>query len=1193
MHLKSLTLKGFKSFADRTRAVLEPGVTVVVGPNGSGKSNITDAVLWVLGEQSAKTLRGQSMEDVIFAGSSARKAVGVCEVDLVLDNSDGTVALEFDEITITRRMFRSGESEYLINQSPTRLMDIHDLLSDSGLGRDTHSIISQGRLDEILNSKPEDRRILIEEAAGIRKHKKRKERSLRKLASMDGHIDAARHILREIDRQLRPLERQADRAKKHDELIALLHDADISLAVDELRSLQREWDDLLEAEQSQDSEIGDTRLRLLEKERELERFQALLEEKGLFVGDLSEQRRRLQAVLERLNAGLLLLEEKGKNLVERLSELRAKVHHNESRLASRRDEIARLSEERGQSDGQLQAFYQRLGELRREGETVKKARIAAEEQVSQTESAIVRVRARIDDLQSSLVTLETALSAASLEEELLGDRRGVIDARERELSATLTARRGRLEQLDRAVARSRKEIALADADVDKRLRVLETRRAELGETRDDLNGLRAEVLALEEVDRAFEGATPALAWALSKRAEVAGILGAVSDVIDAPKGLEKAVEHALGADLFGVLVKDNAASLRVAGLLAERESGDVSLVPADATPRPPIEGAPGERLVDVLACEKQAGTAIEGLLGDVYLVGDLKTALSAARKHPGARFVTRDGHVVWPSGKVSLGPSSDTTAGVLARRRRLNELVDARDAVESRLGELEAHVAEGEEAVEAAQQDALELGQRLATQTGEAESLRDECGRLESALTESATERERIDARIAELRELGGKSKPQRDESADGVGEAREELVRLEAVLAEQRIERDARYREEAGFSTRLSECQSDIAQVSEREVYLKRQMTTATSDLADLEQGLERARETEIALELLRERIHPTHELYAELLQLAEHWAHKLKDRASFERSDSDSLRDTIHDAQSAVKEVQTEIEALSADLGDLRVLKGQLEVRVKTAVGKIVDGYGVSLEKALDRPPVEDRAELEETAHQLRKRLSNLGPVNPVAMQEFRALEERREFLQGQLDDLLHSKKSLQRVIAAIDRKMRDRFMESFEAVDRHFQEVFQVLFPGGHAALTLTDDEDPSETGVEVVAQPRGKKLTRMSLMSGGEKALVALALLFALYHTRPCPFYILDEVEAALDDINLRRFIGLVDALRAHTQFIVITHQRRTMETADLLYGVSMQADGVSKLVSQKLEKALEIAGVATSGEEASADEHALV
>lgn len=368
MYLKSLTLKGFKSFADKSVLTVEPGVTCVVGPNGSGKSNISDAVLWVFGEQSAKMLRGQAMEDVIFAGSSARQAVGIAEVDLVLDNSDGALPLEFNEVTITRRMYRSGESEYLINQSPTRLMDVLDLLHDTGLGRDAHSIISQGRLGEILKARPEERRALIEEAAGVLKHKKRKERALRKLSGLDAHLERASDIADEIERQLRPLERQANKAATHSELVASLRSVDVSIAVDDLRNLQSQWDDISKVEKEADADIDLSRYRLSEKERELNKFQHLLEEKGLFVGDISEQRRRMQSILERLDAGLLLLEEKGKNLITRLSDLRLKLHNAQTRIVVQTSEQSRLAQERQETDAKIKELYSQLSELRREGE---------------------------------------------------------------------------------------------------------------------------------------------------------------------------------------------------------------------------------------------------------------------------------------------------------------------------------------------------------------------------------------------------------------------------------------------------------------------------------------------------------------------------------------------------------------------------------------------------------------------------------------------------------------------------------------------------------------------------------------------------------------------------------------------------------------------------------------------------------
>ena len=1187
MHLKSLTLKGFKSFADKSVLQLEPGVTVVVGPNGSGKSNISDAVLWVLGEQSAKSLRGQAMEDVIFAGSSARQPVGVAEVDLVLDNTDGTLPLEFTEVTITRRMFRNGESEYLINQSPARLMDIQDLLHDSGLGRDTHSIISQGRLDEVLNSRPEDRRSLIEEAAGVLKHKKRKERALRKLTAMDAHLERARDISSEIERQLRPLQRQATKAQEHAGLVAELRELDVSLAVDDLRRQQTTWDELAKREKEAEADIDLSRYRLAEKERELTKFQSLLEEKGLFVGDLSEQRRRMQSILERLDAGLLLLEEKGKNLISRLSELRQKLHQSESRSSQRTRELESLSSQRGETESRLKALYSQLNELRREAEAVRKARMAADDELSRINAETRRTRKQLEDDRAEAAKAEQALSAFVLEQELLAERANQIREARQAAQATLSARRARLDALAGQLAHARRELALADSDVDKRVRVLDSRRKDLEAHRDRLTGSRAESRGLHEVDRAFESASPALAWVLAMERDLPGLVGPIAEVIGAPQHYEALVERLLGADLFGLLVEDAASASAIAAQLVEHAEGEIALVPISGS-RSRLRGTAkvGKRLLDDLTCDAKMRPAVEALLGDVYVVDSIDAALEAcAEDESGARFATTDGAVVWPSGKLTLGTQVSDTEGVLSRKRRINELIDEIGAFTAAVGEAESVHAGAEEALGAAQQDALELSQKIAALTGEHDSMLEEIGRLEQQMTALDTETEGVDRRISDIGERTAKNRPAIAALTARVTAAAVELERLEEASAVSREQRDARFREEGAVSARLSTCQVEIATVSEREVHLKRQVNTIVSELRELKATVTASRETEVALELLRQRIQPIHDLYVVLQERAEHWSVKLKDRARFEQADSESLRETIHTAKDAVRLVQAEVDQKNMTASDLRVEKGQLEVQVNLAVRRIVEELDMPLETALAADALDNRTVAQDRAHRLRKQISNLGPVNPVAMEEFETLRSRRDFMNTQIEDLDSSRRALQKVVAAIDRKMRDRFLETFEQVDKHFQEIFAVLFPGGHSQLQLTEPDDPETTGVEVIAQPRGKKLAKMTLLSGGEKSLTALALLFAVYRTRPCPFYILDEVEAALDDTNLRRFVAFVDSMRHHTQFITVTHQRRTMEMADVLYGVSMQADGVSKIVSQKLDRLRAV-------QEAD-DEHALV
>ncbi|MGV8082677.1 MAG: chromosome segregation protein SMC [Coriobacteriia bacterium] len=1182
MYLKSLIFRGFKSFADKSVMLFEPGVAAIVGPNGSGKSNISDAVLWVLGEQSAKSLRGQAMEDVIFAGSSARQPVGLAEVELVLDNSDGALPLEFDEVTITRRMFRNGDSEYLINNAPSRLMDIQDLLHDSGLGRDTHSIISQGRLEEVLSARVEERRALIEEAAGVLKHKKRKERALRKLAGMDAYLSRAQDLCTEIDRQLRPLERQATRAQEHAALTAELKEHELTLAVDDLRRLQGQWESVTKLEKESEAELELLRYRLAEKERELEKFQSLLEEKGLFVGDLSEQRRRMQSILERLDAGLLLLEEKGKNLVEKLSELRQKLYQSDNRTAQRTTELERLTKEQTDAHARLTALYGQLNEIRREAEAVRKARIAADEELARLNADTRRTRKQLEDNRAASVKAEHALSAYKLENDILAERVAQMEEQYLAAQATLAARRGRLDAVAARLTHLKRELALADSDVDKRVRVLDARRRDLEARRTTLSDARAEMRGLEEIDRAFSSVSPALAWTLSNERNFPGLLGPVTQALSAPERYERLVERLLGADLFGVLVSDAQAAENIAEGLLHEADGEISIVPVSGA-RSVLRGTPsaGTRLLDGLDIAQELRPAVEALLGDVYVVDTVAEALAAAASDgTGARFVTIDGAVAWPSGKLTLGMQINDAEGVLARKRRFGELDEALGALTAAVGECESDCLTAEEALSAAQQDALDLSQKIAACSGEHESLLEEVGRLEQQLTALQSESRVIDERVAAIRARTEKDAPIHAELAEKIAAGAKLLGETEEQLAIAREQRDVRFAEETAVSSRLGALQVDIATVSEREVHLKRQLSGVTAELAELAATSKASKETEAALELLRERIQPVHDLYVALQERAEHWAVKLRDRAHFEQADSESLRATIGSAQTGLREVQAQIDEKMLAATDVRVSKGQTELQVREAVRRIVEDIGIALERALDVPELENRAATEERVFRLRKQLSTLGAVNPVAMQEFQQLKARRDFMASQVEDLEGSRKALHKVVAAIDRKMRDQFLEAFERVDRAFQEIFAVLFPGGSARLDLTNADDPDTTGVEVVAQPRGKRLTKMSLLSGGEKSLTALALLFAVYQTRPCPFYILDEVEAALDDTNLKRFVTFVDSMRSTTQFIIVTHQRRTMEIADVLYGISMQADGVSKVVSQKLDRV--DSGTADSG-----------
>lgn len=1176
MYLKSLVLKGFKSFADRAVLSLEPGMTVVVGPNGSGKSNISDAVLWVLGEQSAKQLRGQAMEDVIFAGSSARQAVGLAEVDLVLDNSDGTLPLDFDEVVVTRRMYRSGESEYLINGSPSRLMDVLDILNDSGLGRDTHSIISQGSLQNVLRARPEDRRLLIEEAAGILKHKKRKERSARKLKNMDGELQRVHDIAGEIDRQLKPLERQANRARQHEQLTEELKSVELSLAVDDLRRLQDSWRETERLEKEADSLVELARFRTDEKKRELEKYQQLLEEKGLFAGDIAEQRRRCQTVLERLDSGMLLLEEKGRNMVTRLSELRQAVHRSE---ASRIDVSSRLETyeaEHRDTVAQLDELTAQLERKQADANEIHDLHEQAERELAEVNVEARACEREFDECTLAELKATESLSTADVEDGLLANRIAQIESAQVSTQATLAARRTRLEDLEEQLAQLQADSLAAKSDIDSRVRIHDDCRARLEEKRDQLSSLRAEIKGLEHVDRALDESRSLLAWAMER--QDGNVVSPVSELFSAPPALERLVEHLLGSDMFGLMTKDAHASADLVDRLlkAELSGGELSLISVGGAPIERSRAKAGTRLLDEVTFAPEHERVAELLLGDVYVLDSAVEAIEAAAADTtGARFVTRDGVVAWPNGKVTIGTQVTDTEGVLSRKRRLRELQAQEPTVIKAIGDGERDVDQALNNLRIAQADDFELSQSIAQVSGETDSLREEVGRLEQTITGQLQEKGQIQERRARIAEDTAASRAKVEELAARKDELAAHKAELDERVAAARDKSAALATREEGFTREISTIRVDLATVRERERHLGKQIRSLGDEIAQLEETLKVSHETESNLEILRLRVEPLYDVFTNLREGVQEKAEVLRDRAQIEQAGQGDLRDTIDKAREAVDAEQAKLDEANEKLTQVRIEKSKLEVKVEAAIAVITETHGVLLDIALALDPPENRDEEERHAESLRRKLGNLGSVNPVAVEEYRKLRERREFISVQLEDLEAAAKALQRIVAAIDRKMRNRFIDTFEQVNANFEEVFAQLFPGGNGHLELTDPDNPEETGVEVYAQPRGKKVRKQTLLSGGEQSLVALALLFAVYRVRKTPFYILDEVEAALDDTNLRRLLSYLDSIRSSTQFIIISHQRRTMEMADLLYGVSMRSDGVSKLVSQKLDQQIRL------------------
>ena len=1185
MYLKSLVLKGFKSFADRSVLELEPGISAIVGPNGSGKSNICDAVLWVLGELNPKHLRGQAMEDVIFAGSSARKPVGVAEVDLVLDNSDGTLPVDYDEVAITRRMYRSGESEYLINGTMARRMDVLDILHDSGLGTGTHSIISQGSLESILQSKPEDLRALIEEAAGVLKHKQRKAKSERKLAAMDESLTRVRDIAAEVERQLGPLERKAKRARTYQELSSQLSDLNLALAVDDLRGLQKAWNDACARERELMAQVDGRKAAIEEAERRVGELQEQLRRESVDAGELARRQRQVSSMVERFDGTALLLREKGRNAQDREVELRGTLEQNKAKRAV-------AEEGRAQAEGQLASVRAdraaadvQVKRLSAEQADCAEKRRGLERETERLERAKREDERARDKARRELSQTQEALSTGLAHARLIEGRQKELELELGRAEEDATACAAAAEEAREACRAAAEEESAARAKVGEAAGAREAARRAQDEARDAVSTLSSQIKGLEALEREASASDPALSWALEHAAELQGGAAPLSGAVRASAELEQLVEHLLGAEVSALLLDDEPCVQAAAEELAARgEKGVVVLVPrTGAAPGVQVarEAAAlglGRALVDELSYPASAAFAVESLLGDVVVCESLEEAFAAHERFPhDVRFASKDGSVVWPSGKATVGSAPEEGAeGVLARARRLDELQQALEEAQAACDKAKEELQAADEALRAAQTESLARSRELAQLRGKRDAAQADAHRAEQKLA----------AARRELADIEG----QRDEAARSVEEARPKVEELEKRLQEleKSLEENAARQEElsaelvplrkqaAQLRDSLSEAKLSAATLAERESYTARVAEARARDLEALAKSDADARASLSRKTVALERMGPLLADVEELAASAQRRLRDLEEEASAAQDSSTGLHASLAEAREGAKAAHDAFDELNGRLSESRVEKGRLEVQVQAAVDSIAKDCGVPIEQALALPELADRGAVEEEAFKLRRRIANMGTINPDAAVEYEKVKSRYDYLQSQIADLESAQRSLKKIVRAIDERMKGAFLSTYEEVDKNFQEIFGILFPGGSAHLSLVDPDDLENAGVEVSAQPRGKRITKMSLMSGGEKSLTALALLFAVYRTRATPFYILDEVEAALDDTNLRRLLSYLDTLRDSTQLIMITHQRRTMEMADVLFGVSMQADGVTKVISQRLDRALQYA-----------------
>jgi chromosome segregation protein len=1198
VYLKALTLRGFKSFASATTLRFEQGITCVVGPNGSGKSNVVDAFSWVMGEQGVKPLRGGKMEDVVFAGTAGRPPLGRAEVSLTIDNSDGALPIDYAEVTISRLLFRSGQSEYAINGDQCRLLDVAELLSDTGLGREMHVIVGQGQLDQVLNSGPDARRALIEEAAGVLKHRRRKEKALRKLEAMQANLTRLVDLTAEIGRRLKPLGRQAEIARKAAVIQSDLRDARLRLLADDYATLatelQRdETDEATTAARRAVLETGLTEARATEAELETAEQQhapRLAAAQDAFFG--------LSSLSERLRGVLSLASERHRHLSappepprpgrdpDELEREAATLREQEAGLREEldvgRDQLGEVVAERSAAEAALAETERRLAA---------ESRAAAQraERLAQLRNQVGASRSRVAAAQEEAGRLnaayEQALARAEQAQRDHAELQDVVSGREQgraDLAATHEMAAAALAQATDRVARLRAaEHEASDARA--------------------AGGARTE--ALQEAIRRGADASGTL---LAEPGRFAGVLGSVADLLTVQDGAADAIAAALGAAATAVAVADLDAAVTILATLKSEDAGQAALMIAAGRSRPGQSAAPHEwdgareiaarhsvpYALDLVKAPAELAGAVEAVLAGILVAEDLRQGLDLVREDPQLRVVTRDGDLIgahWARGGSAGAPSllglravAQDAASQLAEAERRGQRAERElaDAVEDESSARQA-LAEALAGLQDVDSAAAATSGKLGTLAGAARAAQDEAGRLSAAIASAERAREKD---LTQLAGLQGRLAACEAEAPDGPGAGAEH--RAEEPVEGDPVDKNALAAAAVAARNAEMEARLQVRTLEERLRAVAGRGDALAAAAAAERQAIQRVRERSER----RAREAAVAEAVASGATIALAAIERSRAMADAERQaaerDSHGRDEKLKAVRARIRELTAELETAVSTAHGAEMERAARRMKLEQVAARATEEFSIDPDALLAEygPDVEipgadegqmptpyDRAVQEKRAASAQRLLDQLGKVNPLALEEFSALEERHAFLSTQLEDLKKTRRDLLTVIKEVDDRVQEVFASAYEDTAREFEDIIGRLFPGGDGRLILTEPDDLLVTGIEIECRPPGKKVKRLSLLSGGERALTAIAFVVAIFKARPSPFYVLDEVEAALDDANLQRLLQIFAELRDASQLIIVTHQQRTMEVADTLYGISMRGDGVSAVVSQRLRE----------------------
>ncbi len=1179
MYLKSIEVHGFKSFANKMLLEFHDGITGIVGPNGSGKSNVADAVRWVLGEQSAKQLRGSKMEDVIFSGTQMRKPLGYAYVAITLDNSDHKLPIEYDEVTVARRVYRSGESEYLINGTPCRLKDVNELFMDTGIGKEGYSIIGQGQIDKILSGKPEDRRELFDEAAGIVKFKRRKYAAEKNLEEEKLNLSRITDILKEIEKQLSPLEKQSAVARIYLKLKEELKGLEINQYLQEYERIRSQKEQLEEKlviaasdyEQTK-AEYENTKEEYVRLEQQLEECDRTIEEnKNVF------NERKLQK--EKAEGEIKVLREQISSLQQSDVYVRSRIENMQKDLEAKKTEEQGYLTEKEAIDHNIANMDDLLSAALDELNRIKEGILADTRAIEECNNGIFEYLNINSGIKGNMQRYETMLEQNTLRKADLNQRILKNKSEECLYNETIESHTQNLNRIAGMITEQTKKAAAAEEAITQAQVLIDSAGKEYNEIQARYMGEQSRLDSLMNLTERYEGYGISIKKVMERKPHMPGIVGVVADIIKVDKAYETAIETALGGAIQNIVTEDEGTAKELIGYLKKNKFGRATFLPltnisaGNSQPGEKALREPGvlgtaSRLVEA---DSKFNALIDYLLGRIIVVDHIDHATSMARKYNHTlRIVTLEGELLTPGGSIS-GGAYKNASNLLGRRREIEEM---------------------EEAVLALKRQSQELLSRREEARDTRSRLREELESIKTLLQEKLLEQntismnlEREKARKAESEAVYQEYVRELQEIEFQARELKEQLQKLEETLSQNsRLNREKEEQIEL-LNKKLEEERSLEQEANEHASALRLQMAAleqnnqfALENIKRIKRDIAKLYEEEEtlasdtlktagAIEEKKSIIHSTEELIRSFEQEILGLEEKIREQTA-RREQITGIHKNFFAKR---EELSNRMNELDKEIFRLNGQRDKLAEQSDQQSNYMWEEYELTYSTAVLYPMEEEisPAQGKKLISEIKSKIRELGDVNVNAIEDYRSLSERYEFLQAQREDLVRAEEALQQIILELDTEMRIQFLEKFKAINEEFDLVFKELFGGGHADLELTDSEDILEAGIRINAQPPGKKLQNMMQLSGGEKALTAISLLFAIQNLKPSPFCLLDEIEAALDDSNVGRFAKYLHKLTQDTQFIIITHRRGTMAAADILYGITMQEKGVSTLVSVSL------------------------